>query len=177
MPKAARAFSHIALAVTEVEKLARFYVDALGFERGAPYAAAGRRVATLMDAEPDGFDGVFLRLGDVLLELLAYKTQPEPGERPRRASEPGFAHISFVVEDFDGTIAAVERAGGQLHRRLDHRYVGPGESAIAFCLDPDGNRFELVWHPSPEETEAHAGFLGLADLGWPACYQVEVGLR
>jgi hypothetical protein len=39
---------------------------------------------------------------------------------------------------------------------------------IAFCLDPEGNRIELVSHPSLEEAAAHAGFLGLGELGWPA---------
>ena len=175
MSKEPRAFSHLALVVTDMEKLARFYVDALGFGRGQPWGAAGRRVAGLMDAEPDGFDGVYLALGDFRLELLAYKTRPALGERPRRASEPGFAHISLVVDDFEGTIAAVEAAGGRLHRQLRHHYVGPRETAIAFALDPDGNRVELIWHPSGEEAAAHAGFLGLSGIGWPAREQVEAG--
>ena len=176
MSKGPRAFSHLALVVTDLEKLARFYVDALGFERGQPWAAAGRRVAGLMDAEPDGFDGVYLALRDFRLELLSYKSQLAPGERPRRASKPGFAHISLVVDDFEGTIAAVEAAGGRLHRQLKHTF-GAGETAIAFVLDPDGNRVELMWHPSGEEVAAHAEFLGLTEIGWPARVQVEVGAR
>ncbi|MFB7495884.1 hypothetical protein ACFC09_14470 [Streptomyces sp. NPDC056161] len=53
--------------------------------------------------------------------------------------------------------------------------VGPGETAIAFVLDPDGNRVELIWHPSAQEAAAHAAFLGLTDLGWPARDQVRIG--
>jgi catechol 2,3-dioxygenase-like lactoylglutathione lyase family enzyme len=176
MSKPVRVFSHLALSVTDMDKLARFYIDALGFQRAAPYSAAGRRVAALMDAEPDGFDGLFLRMDDFLLELLSYRTRPESGQRPRHAAAPGFAHISLVVEDIDDTIAAVERAGGRAHRRLEHRYVGPGVSSIVFCLDPDGNRFELISHDSYDEAVAHANFLGLGrgGVGWPALDQVEL---
>lgn len=168
-----RAFSHLALVVTDLEKLAGFYVHALGFERGAPWAAAGRRVADLMDVEPDGFDGLYLALGDFRLELLVYRTQAAPDERPRSAPRPGFAHISFVVDDFETAIAAAEAAGGRLHRRMEHSYVSHGQTAIAIILDPDGNRVELISHPSEEEAAAHAGFLGLTGIGWPARDQVE----
>src|ERR1700741_1058702 len=72
MSGVARAFSHLALVVTDVQKVTAFYVDAFGFERGAPWSSSGRRVAGLMDVEPDGFDGVYLALGDFRLELLSY---------------------------------------------------------------------------------------------------------
>jgi catechol 2,3-dioxygenase-like lactoylglutathione lyase family enzyme len=121
-----------------------------------------------MDAEPDGVDSVYLALDDFRLELLAYRTPVASGERPRPAARPGFAHISFVVDDFAETIAAVTAAGGTLHRTLEHTYAGPGQTMIAFVLDLDGNRVELIWHPSPSEAAAHAGFLGLTKIGWPA---------
>lgn len=168
MVNAQHAFSHLALAVTDLEKVADFYVNALGFERGVPYSAAGRRVAVLMDAEPDGFEGIFLALGEFRLELLEYKTKADSGQRPRIASKPGLAHTSFVVDDFEGAILAIERSGGQILHQLRNTYVGPGEAAIAFCTDPDGNRVELVSHSTPEEAEAHAGFLGMSEIGWPA---------
>jgi catechol 2,3-dioxygenase-like lactoylglutathione lyase family enzyme len=173
MSEAQRVFSHLALVVTDVEKLAGFYVHTFGFERGTPWSAAGRRFAGLMDAEPDGVDGVYLALGDFRLELLAYRTPIASADRPRPAARPGFAHISFVVDDFDATIAAVTSAGGTVHRTMEHTYAGPGQTAIAFVLDPDGNRVELIWHPSPNEATTHAGFLGLTEIGWPARRQVE----
>ncbi|WP_216892641.1 VOC family protein [Nocardia alni] len=170
-------FSHLALVVTDVEKVATFYVEGLGFRRGERYSAAGRRVSGLMDIEPDGFEGVFLGRGDFRLELLGYRTPVDAGERPRIASKPGYAHTSFVVDDFERAIEAIERAGGRLLHRLHNQYVGPGETAIAFCADPDGNRVELIWHPSQGEADAHIGFLGIAGIGWPARNQIAVGSR
>jgi catechol 2,3-dioxygenase-like lactoylglutathione lyase family enzyme len=173
MPGTARAFSHLALVVTDLEKVAAFYVDTFGFERGASWFSSGRRVAGLMDVEPDGFDGTYLALGDFRLELLNYRTPVTSGERPRPSARPGFAHISFVVDDLEGTIAAAEASGGAPHRRLAHSFLGPEQTVIAFVLDPDGNRVELIGHPSHEEAVAHANFLGLAGIGWPARAQVE----
>lgn len=173
MTGAARAFSHLALVVTDLEKVAAFYVDTFGFERGASWFSSGRRVAGLMDVEPDGFDGTYLALGDFRLELLTYRTPAASGERPRPAARPGFAHISFVVDDLEGTIAAAEASGGALHRRLAHTFLGSEPTDLAFVLDPDGNRVELIRHPSREEAVAHADYLGLAGVGWPARAQVD----
>ncbi|MDG4668046.1 VOC family protein [Mycobacterium sp. 236(2023)] len=176
MARVERVFSHLALAVTDLERLASFYVEALGFRRGERYSAAGRRLAGLMDCEPDGFEGIFLGLNEFRLELLQYRTQPRPGPRPRNASEPGYAHTSFVVSDFEGTIEAIERGGGRVLHRMSNSYIGPGSTALAFCADPDGNRVELVWHPSKGESDAHIGFLGMTGIGWPAHAQLSADL-
>ena len=42
---------------------------------------------------------------------------------------------------------------------------------IAFCLDPDGNRIELVEHRDEVGRTKHADFLGAGALGWPAPFQ------
>jgi glyoxylase I family protein len=165
---AARAFSHLALSVGDLDAMAAFYVDAFGFEQGPTYQSAGRRLAGMMECEASGFRGVFLRSGEFLLELLQYIDDSAPAQSPRRAAEHGLAHISFVVDDVDAAVAKVEKAGGQLRTRLDHRFVGPGQSVIVMCLDPEGNRIELISHPDAAEGDAHAAYLGLAELGWPA---------
>jgi predicted enzyme related to lactoylglutathione lyase len=160
------AFSHLALVVEDIDSMTAFYADAFGFRRSEPYAAAGRRVAGLMECDPQGFRGVFLSGGGLLLELLRYADDPGPRARPRPANKPGFAHISLMVDDLNAVVAKVEMLGGSLRTRLDHRFVGPAESTIAMCLDPEGNRIELMVHPSTAESDAHAAYLGLADLGW-----------
>jgi predicted enzyme related to lactoylglutathione lyase len=175
MPDAAQmtAFSHLALVVGDIESMASFYADALGFRRGEPYTSAGRRVAGLMECDPQGFTGVFLSGGGLLLELLQYIDGTAPQARPRPANKRGFAHISFVADDIDAVLARVEAAGGSLRTRLDHRFAGPEESIIEMCLDPEGNRIELVAHQSTAESDAHAAYLGLAGLGWPGRDVVE----
>jgi glyoxylase I family protein len=161
-------FSHIAMSVADLERAVDFYTGVFGFSAGKPYAAAGRRVAALMEADPQGFDGVFLRLDDLLLELLAHARPIPPDQVPRRAAELGIAHLSFVVDDLAEVIARVEAAGGHVRTRLQHEFEPGPATEIVFCTDPDGNRIELIEHPDRAQAGAHRRFLGLSDLGWPA---------
>jgi catechol 2,3-dioxygenase-like lactoylglutathione lyase family enzyme len=161
--------SHLALSVSDLDLLRRFYEEVFGFESAEVYESKGRRPARLMEASPDGFRGVFLRRGPVLIELLQY-AGGAPGERvPRPAMEFGYAHLSFIVDDATAAAARVEAAGGQVRTRLEHHFCADGsDTSIVFCTDPDGNRVELISHPTAAETEAHAAYLGLGRTGWPA---------
>jgi catechol 2,3-dioxygenase-like lactoylglutathione lyase family enzyme len=163
------AFSHLALSVSNLGRVQRFYEEAFGFASAGVYESKGRRAAGLMEASPDGFRGVFLRRGPVLIELLQY-SDGAAGERvPRPAMEFGYAHISLVVGDIEAVAARVEAAGGQLRTRLEHHFSADGpDTTIVFCADPDGNRIELIGHPTAAEAEAHAAYLGLDRVGWPA---------
>lgn len=162
-------YSHLAISVADIERSRGFYVGALGFAAAQPYVAGGRRVATLMECDPAGFTGLFLRCGDVLVELLEHHAGRTADPMARAADEHGLAHISFIVDDLDRAVAAVEAHGGALRTRFEHVF-GPGGtgSVIVFCTDPDGNRIELIQHADDVETASHAEYLGLDRLGWPA---------
>jgi catechol 2,3-dioxygenase-like lactoylglutathione lyase family enzyme len=125
-------------------------------------------VSNLMDCAPDGFQGTFLRRGDFMLELLAYVDPVTPAQRPRLPNELGFAHISFLVDDAHKTLDRVVQCGGSAHTRLTQSFTTGSETVILFCLDPEGNRIELVSHVDADECDSHAGFLGLDSTGWPA---------
>ena len=167
-PAPSSAFSHLALAVGDLDAMAAFYTRTLGFSAGPPYASAGRRVAALMEGDVAGFRGIFLRRGDFLLELLEHANGTAAATVPRDAGEFGYAHTSFMVEDVAATVAEMEQLGGSRRTEFEHGVAGEQTTIIAFCLDPEGNRIELVSHPNELEAAAHAGFLGLGGLGWPA---------
>jgi glyoxylase I family protein len=160
-------YSHLALNVADLATSTAFYVDAFGFAPGRPYTAGGRRLASFMAVDPAGFDGVFLRCDGGTIELLAHRGASSPAETPRSATRPGVAHISFLVTSIDDAVRQVEAAGGFLLSRMDHVFAADQPTRIAFCVDPDGNRIELLEHPDADEARAHATFLGAAGLGWP----------
>lgn len=162
------AFSHIAVSVAHLRRSTAFYTEVFGFRPGQPYASAGRRVAALMESDPAGFEAVFLRLGDLLLELIEYADPVHRAEVPRPAAELGVAHLSFVVENLGEVISRAESAGGEIRTLLAYEFGSGPATEIAFCTDPDGNRLELIQHAAPDEVRSHSGFLGLTDLGWPA---------
>jgi catechol 2,3-dioxygenase-like lactoylglutathione lyase family enzyme len=166
-------FSHLALSVANLARSRTFYCDALGFTAAEEYRSAGRRVAKLLEAPASGFAGCFLRRGNILLELLCYAEGAPRAVTPRQAQEYGFAHVSFTVDDIEAVVAEIERRGGAQRTRLDHSFGDTSQAgtSIVFCTDPDGNRIELIEHPGPAERAAHAAFLGLGAIGWPAADQ------
>jgi glyoxylase I family protein len=160
-------FSHIAVSVADLRRSTDFYTEVFNFVPGRPYAAAGRRVATLMEADSRGFEAVFLRLGPTLLELIEHASPQHRNTVPRPAVEVGLAHLSFVIDDLAETIQRLESWGGRLRTRMQYEFE-PGQlTDIAFATDPDGNRIELILHPGDAAARAHASFLGIEDLGWP----------
>jgi catechol 2,3-dioxygenase-like lactoylglutathione lyase family enzyme len=166
-------FSHLALSVADLGRSRAFYCDALGFTAGAEYRSSGPRMARLLEAPASGFAGCFLRRGDTLLELLCW-AEGTPADSPPREQAHGYAHVSFAVDDIDAVVAAIERNGGALRTRLDHSFGNKPEeprTTIVFCTDPDGNRIELLTHPTSAERAAHIEFLGLPAIGWPAADQ------
>jgi predicted enzyme related to lactoylglutathione lyase len=160
-------YSHLAICVADLGRGVEFYTKAFGFTAGRPYKSAGPRVAALMECEAAGFGGAFLRLGDVVVELLAYDPSRAPDRTPRRADEVGYAHISLVVDDIDAAVDAVEQQGGAQRTRFEISFRD-GRTVIVFVTDPDGNRVELIWHSTNGESQGHAAYLGLTGLGWPA---------
>jgi catechol 2,3-dioxygenase-like lactoylglutathione lyase family enzyme len=160
------AYSHLAVSVADLVRAQEFYCEVFGFAAAPAYRSAGRRVAALMESEATSFSGAFLRLGDVLVELLAYDPPLLPERSPRRPDEVGYAHVSLLVDDVDAVAEAAQARGGALRTRFEHTFAD-GRTTIAFVLDPDGNRVELIAHSTPAERAAHAAFLGLPAVGWP----------
>ena len=112
VPSVAVALNHFKLIVGDLDRSVKFYCDAFGME------LLERDPARAILTTP-GHDDI-LTLG-----------QAGEGE------EPGLDHLGFLdrdVDEFDATVARVERAGGRLLRRstIDDR------RPTAFFADPDG---------------------------------------
>jgi glyoxylase I family protein len=161
-------FSHVALSVSDLERARAFYCECFGFVAGDPYHGEGRRVSTLMAVANASFDGVFLKLDGLLLELLAYRSAPAPARGPLRVPDHlGLAHLSLLVDDLEAIGQRIEELGGAGLARMTHAFGGDEPVAIAFFLDPEGNRIELIEHPSDAAAATHAAFIGVRRLGWP----------
>lgn len=113
---------HVVLYVTNLERVANFYRDTLGFHelqrsRGAAIFSAGRTHHELL-----------------LLEI---------GGTPKaHRMEPGLYHIGFKVghthEDIKEVYNELKHAGVQIVGTADH-----GVTHSIYILDPDGNELEL----------------------------------
>ena len=110
----------IAVVTDDVEGAVAFYTQVLGLE-----------VIERFPKEDDE-DFVFLKAGDVKLELMPKKTMEAP---------EGFHHISFEVESVDAAFEELKSKGVKILREpFDARIEG---LRLAFFEGPDGVRLQL----------------------------------
>ena len=129
-----REIDHVVLRVTDLQKMAAFYIDVLGCsvereqcEIGLLQLRAGR---SLVDLVP--VDGKLGRAGGAA-----------PGAEGRNLD-----HVCFRVEPFDAVaINAHLAAFGIAPGEVASRYGAEGEGPSIYLTDPEGNTVELKGHP------------------------------
>ena len=117
-------YSHVAIAVNDLDEARAFYCDVLGFE---------------VLPRPDfGFPGLWLRVGALQLHLGLADEPVSPG--------PGFPHFALFVpaDEFDATIDAVRNAGVKMLGEPSSRVDFGTPVHAAFITDPSGNVIELT---------------------------------
>jgi catechol 2,3-dioxygenase-like lactoylglutathione lyase family enzyme len=131
--------NHVGLCVADLPRAQRFYEQVLGFRFWRDLAPPDAMVSKLIDVpEPVGVQVVYLRLGDLVLELMEYtRAGSVTPARPRVMNEIGLTHLSVAVDDIDATAARAEEHGGTVVRQT---HVG----AAVMIRDPDGQLLELL---------------------------------
>jgi catechol 2,3-dioxygenase len=138
---------HIVLFVTDVEKLADFYRDTLGFKElsrtpGAAVFSSGRTHHEMLLLEVGGFP-----------------------DRSRRG-KPGLYHIGFKIgdspEDAKRVYKELQEKGVEIVGTSDHTVTHS-----IYILDPDGNELELyadvsdIWKKDPHAVMTPTKYLDL----------------
>jgi catechol 2,3-dioxygenase-like lactoylglutathione lyase family enzyme len=110
----------IAVVTDDVEGSVRFYTETLGLE--------------VLERFPneDDEDYVFLKAGDMILELMPSKTMQAPA---------GFHHISFKVDSVDASAEELTRKGTPM--TMEPFDVGAGGIRVAFLEGPDQVSLQL----------------------------------
>lgn len=121
---------HVSVRTSDMDRSVAFYTELLGmtFVRSKEIPQWNAAVAFL--ASDNGN----------LLELLWYRDQTR-FEVPQLEAAV-FDHLSFAVEDVDAVIEECRKRDVPI---LDEPFrLAPGGSKLAFILDPDGTRIELI---------------------------------
>ena len=121
---AVRGFSHVAIAVDDLEAARAFYCGIFGFEE-LP--------------RPDlGIPGMWLGVGELQLHFVETDALPSPGG--------GFPHYALHVptDRFDATMAALSAAGVRFLGAPSERVDFGTTVRAAFVTDPAGNVIELT---------------------------------
>src|ERR1700749_2024954 len=147
-------FSHVCIAVSDMEASLPFYRDVLGLGIffDLEFDGPSMEVVTGAPAPPSLIVGAML--GETFVELLEFA--------PRSfcpASEPmlGYTNISLSVRDIDATLAALTAAGIQ----PEQQPVELGGVRMFVVHDPDGTPIEFVSYPNGEQSSAQMwGYTG-----------------
>src|SRR3954469_8648748 len=139
----ARANHHGGLRVADIDRAARFYVDAFGARfKTLPYTIEPDFAEIVMDGPP----GVTFQVCTLVfeggggIELFEFKHPVKP-TAPIHATDGTIIHFGLQVDDVPAALEAVERAGG---KRLWAEPNSWGTATVVYVLDPDGNVLELI---------------------------------
>lgn len=128
--------NHVGLCCSDLEASTRFYVELLGFEVDRELTVPDAGAGPFLRIEPPvGLHAVYLRLGEFVLELMAFDRPGNPEWTERVFNEPGLTHLSLCVDDLDEVLARVEGLGGSIVTHLPH---------AAIVRDPGGQLVELL---------------------------------
>lgn len=117
-----KALHHASVLVSDLDASRRFYEGVLGL--------------TPSNLRPPlRYDGIWYEIGEQQIHLLLL---PSPEEGLVRPEHGGLdRHTALLVNDFDGLIANLQKAG------VTYSLSKSGRRAV-FCRDPDGNAIELI---------------------------------
>jgi catechol 2,3-dioxygenase-like lactoylglutathione lyase family enzyme len=135
---------NVGIAVGDLEKSTKFYVDAFGFTAPKP-VKIGSVLSGLMEVENLDLTIQFLESGGTTrLELLSFGNPKPTGDGSRHPiNVRGLSHVQLRVPDVKVAMDKVAKAGGKV---LDNTVLKGKDGAImaVFVTDPDGTRLELV---------------------------------
>ena len=133
-----QAIDHVVFRVTDLEKVARFYIDVLGARWEKKQDSIGLyqlRVGTaLIDLVP--VDGKLGRMGGAA-----------PGHQGRNVD-----HVCFRVLPWDGEAILADLRERGIEAEIVSRYGAEGDGPSIYLADPEGNNLELKgppWAPVP----------------------------
>jgi len=132
---------HVALRVRDIDRSARFYIDAFG----------GRYLTLPFEAEGPEMEGLFgghaglkvkvciLGFEQGVIELFQFlePSRPTASEDPTKSM---LMHWCVQVDDLEATLAHVEQLGAKPVQPLGDW----GGAKFVYCYDLDGNVFEML---------------------------------
>ena len=143
----ARTTINLGIVVSDVEKAAQFYKNALGFTEVSGFGVSKEMAGDSGLADYHAFSVRVLTLGN---EKSATKIKimefPEaPGKKVDNQfihSSLGYSYLTISVSDTTAAVERAKRAG--VHPMKEPYQLGGGNSYLTLIKDPDGNIIELI---------------------------------
>jgi glyoxylase I family protein len=130
---------HVAISTPDLDRLAAFYCEQLGFERIFEAGWADNPAADAVTGLPgSAARTAMLQAANLYLELFEFTApEPRPADAWRPVCDHGITHLCLLVDDVDG---ACDRVGMEFLSAPQD--LGGGVRTV-YGRDPDGNIVEL----------------------------------
>jgi lactoylglutathione lyase len=137
----------VAISVTDMDKMLKFYVDVLGLKKFGD-ATVPPEMTTRVGQTPHGLRVVrLLTPYGELLRLIQTGNPPQPSQVPKFVFERhGVVYVSFLVTDIDSIVKRLKENGVTLQSGDAKIEVRPGLFAV-YAVDPEGNFVEFLEVP------------------------------
>ncbi len=139
---------HTSITTGNLDRLAAFYRDQLGFVVVLETAWNGdnAQADTIFGLTGTAVRMVMLRTANAFLELFEFAQPASPERGPDRpVYHQGLTHICIAVDDLEAEYARLSAAGMPFNSAPQHV---PGLCRAVYGRDPDGNLIELI-EPDP----------------------------
>lgn len=123
-------YIHTCYRILDPEKSEDFYVNKLGMKKVGEMH---------FDTAANYFFAMEEDASEPMLELTHNHDQEEPYDLG-----DGYSHVAFTVEDLEETVSKLEKQGVEVALQPKTMTVEGHDYKIAFVVDPDGYRIELV---------------------------------
>ena len=126
----AATYIHTCYRIVDPEKSKDFYFDKMGMQLvGEMHFDTATNYFFAMEADAS----------QPMLELTHNHGQTEPYDVGN-----GYSHVAFTVDDLEGFVSNLESAGVEVALQPKTMTVEEHDYRIAFVVDPDGYRVELI---------------------------------
>ncbi len=141
----ATAHHHCGLRVVDIDRAARFYIDAFdGHFLAMPFQLEGDFAETVMEGPPGvAFKVCMIGLAEGCVELFQF-VDPVHAIEPVHPSRGNIIHFGIQVDDVAEALARIEAAGG---RRIWPAVSPWGTANVIYVKDPDENVIEVIDAP------------------------------
>lgn len=126
----AATYIHTCYRILDPERSIDFYTNKMGLKLvGEIHFDTAANYYLALEADPS----------QPMIELTHNHEQSEPYDLG-----DGYSHVAFTVDDLEGTVSKLEEQGVEVELAPKTMTVGGHDYRIAFVVDPDGYRIELV---------------------------------
>jgi glyoxylase I family protein len=135
---------HASITTGDLDRLARFYCDLLGFEIAleTAWGPGNAGADAIYDLKDSAVRMVMLRTANAFLELFEFQNPVgKAGDPNRPVCDQGYTHICLKVTNIAAEYERLKGAGMRFHCPPQH---AAGLCWATYGRDPDGNIVELI---------------------------------